>query len=73
MNCNRCGTKTNTSMMSFFNQDLLCMKCIKIEKKHPLYRIAVDIERAHVKNNNYNYEGIGLPESLRLYYKRNKK
>ena len=55
--------------MSFFNKDILCLKCLDIEAKHPLYKVAVDIERVHCKAEDFNYEGIGLPDDLIRYYR----
>ena len=65
MKCDRCGKNTNTFMVSFFNEDCLCLNCIEKEKKHPMYKTAIEVERMHVKNKNYNYKGIGLPEDLK--------
>jgi hypothetical protein len=36
------------------------------EKAHPDYEKAYDKEFEEVKAGNYNYEGIGLPEDLKV-------
>lgn len=59
--CDRCGGSLDEGrMMSRFNEDCLCMKCIKKEKEHPDYKKAAEAELAEVKKGNYNFKGIGL-------------
>jgi len=67
MNCDRCNKKTNQYMMSFFNEDLCCLNCIEVEKSHPKYKYAREVELNHCKNKNYNFKGVGLPEDLNRY------
>ena len=61
--CERCNKEVNTFTMSFFNEDILCVECNEIEKKHPNYEKAKKVEHEEVLKGNYNYEGIGLPEN----------
>jgi len=58
--CQRCGEKGNTSTMSWFNTDLICMDCSDKEKSHPKYQEAKDREHAEVKKGNLNYGGVGF-------------
>ena len=58
--CERCGEATNTTTMSWFNTDIICMDCADEEKNHPKYQEAKDKELAEVRKGNLNYEGIGF-------------
>lgn len=62
--CNRCLNKANPSIMSMFNEDILCMKCKDIEIKHPSYKQALEADIAEIKSGNYNFHGIGKPSDL---------
>lgn len=62
--CDRCGKRTNARTMSYFNTEMICMECDSKEQKHADYKRAVERELEQVKNDNYNYEGIGKPEDL---------
>ena len=59
--CQRCGEKTNSFTMSWFNTDNICMPCSDKENDHPDIKLAKDVELAHVKAGNHNYPGIGFP------------
>ena len=59
--CQRCGNDAQVTSMSYFNTDYCCMPCLAIEKKHPDYSKARDAEWEAIKQDNYNYQGIGLP------------
>ena len=59
-NCHRCGKETNTTTMSMFNTDIICMECKQKERDNPRYKEAVEADNAEIKNGNYNYKGIGL-------------
>lgn len=63
--CERCNTLTQSSIMSKFNTQMICMACKTIEKAHPAYKKASDVEIKEVRSGNYNFEGIGLPVELR--------
>lgn len=56
--CIRCGKKTNTHTMSYFNTDEICMDCKKDEKNHVLYEKARKVELEQVRNGNFNYGGV---------------
>ena len=62
--CKRCHTKTDTTIMSTFNTQVICMECKKKEEEHPKYPEARAAEEAAVKRGDYNYLGIGLPAGL---------
>jgi hypothetical protein len=64
-NCNRCFGETNgITIMSMFNEQVICMQCKEIEKKHPKYNLASKTEIEEIKKGNYNFKGIGLPNDL---------
>lgn len=59
-NCDRCGQKTNgVTIMSMYNEDIICMACKENEKKRADYKDAQDADIAEIKNGNYNFKGIG--------------
>lgn len=62
--CDRCSKETNVTKMSRFNTDIICIPCENIEKQHPSYQHACEVERAEVLNGNYNFQGIGKPADL---------
>lgn len=70
MVCQRCDKETEHFTVSFFNTDLICMKCNEIEKLHPKYEEAKRIEHSEVVKGNYNYEGIGLPDDYNEFVKK---
>jgi hypothetical protein len=60
-NCDRCHKPTNgTTIMSMYNNDVICMSCKDAEKKRDDYKTAVDADNAEIKNGNFNFKGIGL-------------
>lgn len=65
MKCERCHQETNTTTMSRFNTQMICMSCEDAEMAHPDYKRAVEVEREHVLRGDYNFQGIGLPTNLR--------
>jgi hypothetical protein len=50
--------------MSWFNTQMICPRCQKIESRHPKFEEAKRRESAQVKAGNMNYRGIGLPQDL---------
>ena len=57
-NCDRCGESTNNSTtMSVFNEDVICMSCKAKEKEDPDYDAAVEAEMAALKRGDSNYKG----------------
>ena len=69
-NCERCQKPTNgTTTMSMFNTQVICMECKEEETKHPDYNKAREADITAWKNREMYYEGIGLPEDLKLKYK----
>lgn len=69
MVCQRCGKESKNFRGSFFNTDLVCIKCSEIEKLHPMYKEAKSIEHDEVVKGNYNFEGIGLPDDYENFQK----
>lgn len=64
MKCERCFTKTNITIMSMFNTQMICISCKTKEETHPDYRKACINEIKELKQGNYNYKGIGKPNNL---------
>jgi len=59
-NCERCGKPTSGhTIMSMFNEDIICMACKEEERKHPDYKKATDAELEALKGGNGNFKGIG--------------
>ncbi len=57
-NCDRCGESTNNSTtMSIFNTDVICMKCKENEKNDPEYEAAKKAEEDALLSGNTNYQG----------------
>lgn len=60
--CDRCHKPTNgLTIMSMFNEDVICMSCKEAETKKTEYKAAQEAEIAQVRRGNYNYSGIGYP------------
>ena len=58
-NCDRCGRPTNgITIMSIFNEDVICMPCKELEKKDPDYKAASLAEMQAVRNGDNNFKGI---------------
>jgi len=62
--CARCYKPTNVTIMSMFNQDIICMGCKDAEREHPDYKKAQEIERNAVQEGVKNFKGIGKPTDL---------
>ncbi len=58
-NCDRCGGPTNNSTtMSIFNTDVICMSCKEEEKKDPEYGAASLAEQEAYRKGIRNYTGV---------------
>jgi len=55
--CDRCGGSTNTTTMSMFNMDVICMDCKEEEKKDPEYEAASLDELESIRKGVKNYQG----------------
>lgn len=56
--CDRCGKPTNgETIMSLFNEDIICKRCKDKEKKDPNYVLAFKAEMEEIKKGNFNYKG----------------
>ena len=67
--CQRCGSVTQGQyclIMSYFNTQMICEACEREEQAHPNYPRARRAELFAIKAGNYNFKGIGLPESLKV-------
>lgn len=67
--CQRCGGSfeingSHIHTTSMFNKEEICMACKDREKHHPLYKKAVEADHEHIRNGDYNFEGIGCPPDL---------
>lgn len=64
-NCQRCGKDTNrVTIMSMFNEQIICKHCKETEKKDPRYEQAVNADNEEIRKGNYNFKGIGLKFGL---------
>ena len=63
-NCERCHEETNSITGSWFNTQMICPTCNKIEAKHEKYEEAKRIETEHLIDGDRNFEGIGLPNDF---------
>jgi len=58
--CDRCGGSTNgVTIMSMFNEDILCQKCKDDERSRGDYAAASDADNMEIRKGNYNFKGIG--------------
>ena len=58
-NCDRCEKPTGESTtMSIFNQDVICLPCKEKEKLDPDYDAAVRAEQEAIRNGDYNFPGV---------------
>ena len=62
--CDRCPTPLSTSIMSRFNEEVLCLACEAQERAHPDYAYAAEVEMRHVQAGNFNFVGVGWPGLL---------
>jgi hypothetical protein len=63
--CDRCdATDIQSSIISMFNLQEICLDCKDKEKKHPKYSEAVKADEDAFNRGNYNFVGIGLPPEL---------
>jgi hypothetical protein len=64
--CDRCEQPpiNNTTIMSKFNTQVICMPCKKKEMKHTKYEDACKAEKQANDKGDYNFKGIGKPEDL---------
>jgi recombinational DNA repair protein (RecF pathway) len=63
--CQRCGTPTYVSMMSWFNTEQICMTCVMKERQHPAYKKARQVCDVAYRMGQRNFPGIGLPKDLK--------
>lgn len=60
-NCERCHKPTNgITIMSMFNEQVICMTCKNEERQRPDYDKALQADIEEIKKGNYNFKGIGL-------------
>ena len=64
-NYQRCNNSTKgITIMSMFNEQVICTICKIKERQHAEYDNAVAIELIQVVQGNLNFKGIGLPQGL---------
>jgi hypothetical protein len=63
--CERCDNESTTTTVSWFNTQTICKSCDEKELSHKDIEKAKAKELEQVKQGNYNYEGIGLPNDLK--------
>lgn len=70
-NCDRCNQPTNNStIMSMFNDEIICMKCKAEEKNDPNYQLAELRDRIEYYNNLVKtYSASGDYEQAARYKK----
>lgn len=65
--CDRCNKPHgHATLMSRFNTDVICAVCVGKERQHPEYKKACEVEIDEIRKGNYNFEGIGLPDDLKV-------
>lgn len=69
--CDRCGNETFCTTMSYFNTQIICIECDDLEQKHPDFEAAREAENEEVRNGNYHFKGVGLPEGYEEWAKKN--
>lgn len=59
-NCMRCNVDLTKVLhiMSFFNEDIICSDCKRVETMHPLFELARSEEITRVRKGEMNYKGI---------------
>lgn len=67
--CDRCDAKLRSSIMSKFNQDIICLDCRTDEKLAPGYKKASEAELQAVRSGVWNYSGVGLSAEDRAFLK----
>lgn len=56
--CDRCGEPTNgVTIMSMFNEDVICKSCKEEEKNDPEYKAASEAEMNSIKRGDRYYKG----------------
>lgn len=66
-NCDRCHQPTNgVTIMSMYNEDIICIPCKGREKERSDYNKAVQADIEEIKKGNYNYEGIGYNDEREI-------
>ena len=59
MRCDRCRKKTDVTIMSMFNTEILCLDCKEAEQQDPCYETARCVEGEAVLRGDFNFAGIG--------------
>lgn len=58
--CDRCHKPTNgVTIMSMFNQEVICIPCGDAEKNEAGYKEAVEADHKEIRKGNWNFPGIG--------------
>lgn len=65
--CARCGDPLQSSTMSKFNTDIICLPCKEDEQLAPGYADADRAESEACQRGDYNFRGVGLSEADREF------
>jgi hypothetical protein len=60
LNCDRCGDRYRSAIMSRFSREMICPPCQKDEQKLPRYERAKLAARHAVIHGPFPYPGFGL-------------
>jgi len=73
MRCNRCNEDMTAFHGSWFTSEVICSICEQVEKLHPLFELAQEIENIALLLKDYNFPGIGKPEDFDDWAKEKRK
>ena len=60
--CERCYKETSVTTMSYFNTQMICLKCENEEQQAQRYAEAKRAENEAVRQGDYNFRGIGYED-----------
>lgn len=59
--CERCHEPFNNGkIVSIFNLQCICMICKEVEKTHPLYKKAVEVDKYFARKGTVYFGGMGV-------------
>jgi hypothetical protein len=65
--CSRCNAELRSSIMSKFNDEIICLDCKADEREAPGYKAASEAEIEAVRSGNRNFPGVGLSSQDRQF------
>lgn len=58
--CDRCyGSLEGGRIMSMFNEECICIECLKKERQRDDYKKALEADHEQIRQGNHNFKGIG--------------